>query len=188
MSMKHPPLATSKVALLKWPILTLWPGTAHFSPWSGTCAHTNIFYSSDKFYPHLFYFFFFFTKCWRSSSRRPELWLICELEPGNRRLLSPLLSLECAFSAPKSCLKHIALRQWCVLGTLCMWLSPSKASIQTLKIWQVVTEIHSCCSTQDNLLCKSPCLLNLPPTILKGPESFFGLSLPFVMGPTYWFH
>lgn len=50
------------------------------------------------------------------------------------------------------------------------------------RFWQVGTEINSSYSCSRQASCKFLCLLNLPPTNLGWPASFFGLSLPSV----YW--
>ena len=53
------------------------------------------------------------------------------------------------------------------LSKLNVWLNPVKACVQTLKILAAVTESSSSCTTNTSIVCKSLCLLELPPANLE---------------------
>ena len=94
-------------------------------------------------------------------------WLTLRLDLGNQRLLTPTPILGRFFPTP---LPKLQLLQG---------LNPIKVSVSTFKI--LVGRCGDLLTLQNaktSLVCKFPCLFNLPHTNLEWPASSFSLSLP----------
>ena len=64
--------------------------------------------------------------------------------------------------------------------------TPLRPLYRLLRFLQVVSEIYlSCWLSLTSLICKFPCLLQLPPDNLKGSASFFNFSLPSGYGDQF---
>ena len=121
--------------------------------------------------------------CWGRSSRGCDHLLPWELDPGNKRLLTPPLPLEYAFGLlfplpeaaprilPRDDNEVLRLPGWY------MWLNSVKASVLTFKIWVGCRDLVA----QDKSR-QLPCLLKPPPATLERFISFLVISLPWVDG------
>lgn len=68
-------------------------------------------------------------------------------------------------------------------------MSLVKARISSLRFWWEQVEIYSSCGPPTpSFQCQFSCLLNLPPSNLEWPASFFGLSLPSGYGASFKLH
>lgn len=79
-------------------MLTAWPVTLHNSLYDHVHRHTPMSFTHEVGFTPTFFTFVCMLGGW--STRRSDLWLICDLDPGNWRLLSQTLSLERAFCLP----------------------------------------------------------------------------------------
>ena len=122
--------------------------------------------------------------CWRRSWRGGDYRLKCKVEDFHP---FPVLGMHIwpivpAWGATSSGMKpwgnHVLSRPF----ELYTWLNPIKASTQTLKILGArCTELLIMPLPKTSIL-SSLGLLNLPPTNLEWPASFFSLSLLIVYG------
>ena len=100
--------------------------------------------------------------CWGRSSRGCDHLLPWELDPGNKRLLTPPLPLEYAFGLlfplpeaaprilPRDDNEVLRLPGWY------MWLNSVEASVLTFKIWVVRVENYLFCG-HPKQACEFPC-------------------------------
>ena len=103
---------------------------------------------------------------------------------GNLRLLSPSPVLGIPLTVPtlRAGCKDTSMRESCVVETI--WTiyvtKQLRPPYKPLRFWQAgAYSFSSCGHPRTSLICKFPCLLNLPPTNLEWSASFFGLSLPY---------
>lgn len=119
---------------------------------------------------------------WKGSRRGRGRGLTVQLDLGNGRCLAPppVLEVYILSTVPRvELFSRIRPSECKVLlrpSGLIMWLNPVKSSTHTFKNLTNM-EIYLSFVTQ-NMSYVFPCLLNLLPTNLEGPVSFFSLSLP----------
>ena len=68
------------------------------------------------------------------------------------------------------------------LSGLCTWLNPVRASVHFYDLVGGCRKLFILQPPKTILICKLPCLLNLPLTNLEWSAFFFGLSLPSMYG------
>ena len=110
--------------------------------------------------------------CWRRSWRGHDNWLTWQLDSSNLRLLtpSPVLGMY-QYIPPTISHTSSSLEKarccWDHLDWIC-WLNPSKASVWTFKVMVRCRDLGFGL-LKASLLCKFPCLLNMPPNDLEWP-------------------
>ena len=127
--------------------------------------------------------------CWRRSRKGHGSWLPCKLDSSNLRLLTPspvlgmYLYIPPTISHTRHCPKSAALRKQGVVETI--WTeSADWTPVKPLyKLSGLVVWCRDLCFglLKASLLCKFPCLLNVPPNDLEWP-GFLWPQIPALCG------